>query len=60
VTDLFKKAGIKYQIKIAKAADIKKAIISTAKENSCDAIVTGTMHKKVFQAYSPKAYPIIW
>ena len=46
VTDLFKKAGLKSQLEIVESTDIKSAIISFAKKNSCDAIVTGTIPRK--------------
>jgi len=46
VTDLFKKAGLKSQLEIVESTDIKSAVISFAKKNSCDAIVTGTIPRK--------------
>jgi len=46
VTDLFKKAGLKSQLEIVESTDTKNAIISFAKKNSCDAIVTGTIPRK--------------
>jgi len=46
VTDLFKKAGLKSQLEMVESTDIKSAIISFAKKNSCDAIVTGTIPRK--------------
>lgn len=46
VVDLFKKAGLKSQLEIVESTDIKNAIISFAKKNSCNVIVTGTIPKK--------------
>jgi nucleotide-binding universal stress UspA family protein len=46
VTNLFKKAGLKSQLEIIESTDIKNAIISFAKKNSCDVIVTGTIPRK--------------
>lgn len=46
VTDLFNKAGVKSRLEIVESPDIGRAIISFAKKNSCDAIVTGTIPKK--------------
>lgn len=46
VVDLFKKAGLKSQLELVESRDVKKAIISFAKKNSCDAIVTGTIPKR--------------
>jgi nucleotide-binding universal stress UspA family protein len=46
VVDLFKKAGLKSQLELVESRDVKKAIISFAKKNSCDVIVTGTIPKK--------------
>ena len=46
VMDLFKKAGLKGRLEIVESTDIKGAIVSFAKKNSCDAIVTGTIPRK--------------
>ena len=46
VIDLFKKAGLKSQLEIVESTDIKNAIISFSKKNSCDVIVTGTIPRK--------------
>ena len=46
VTDLFKRAGVKSRLEIVESTDVKKAIISFAKKNSCDVIVTGTIPRK--------------
>jgi len=46
VTELFKKAGLKSQLEIVESTDIKNAIISFSKKNSCDVIVTGTIPRK--------------
>ena len=46
VTDLFKKVGLKSQLEIVESTDVKNAIISFAKKNSCDVIVTGTIPRK--------------
>jgi nucleotide-binding universal stress UspA family protein len=46
VVDLFKKAGLKCQLEIIESTDVKRAIISFAKKNSCDVIVTGTIPRE--------------
>lgn len=46
VIDAFEKNGLKSQLEIIESTDIGKAIVSFAKKNSCDVIVTGTIPKK--------------
>ncbi|MFH1821618.1 MAG: universal stress protein [Methanobacteriota archaeon] len=42
----FEKKGLKCQLEILESTDVGKAIISFAKNNSCDVIVTGTIPRK--------------
>ena len=46
VLESLKKAGLKSQMEILESTDVGKAIISFAKEISCDVIVTGTIPRK--------------
>jgi K+-sensing histidine kinase KdpD len=46
ITDIFKKAGIKCDLDIVESTDVKNAIISFAKKNSSDVIVTGVIPRK--------------
>ena len=46
VIDLFKKTGLKCSLKVVESTDVKRAIISFAKKNSCDVIVTGVIPRK--------------
>jgi len=46
IIDLFKKNGLKCSLKVVESTDVKRAIISFAKKNSCDAIVTGVIPRK--------------
>jgi len=46
IIDLFKKAELKCSLKVIESTDIKRAIISAAKKNSCDVIVIGTILRK--------------
>lgn len=46
VVDSFKEAGMDGRLEIVESTDVKKAIISFSKKNSCDVIVTGTIPKK--------------
>lgn len=51
VTDSFGRAGLKSKLEIVESADIKKAMISFAKKNSCDIIVMGTIPRKGLLGY---------
>lgn len=51
VVDLFKKVGVKSQLEIVESTDVKNAIVSFAKKNSSDVIVTGTIPKKGLLGY---------
>jgi len=46
IIDLFKKARLKCNLEIIESTDVKRAIISFAKKNSCDVIVTGVIPRK--------------
>jgi len=46
VIDLFKKAGLKSRLEMVESTDIKKAIVSFVKKNSCDVMVIGTLPRK--------------
>jgi len=46
IIDLFKKAGLESRLEIVESTDVKKAIISFAKKNSCDVMVTGTIPRE--------------
>lgn len=46
IIDLFKKARLKCSLEIIESTDVKRAIISFAKKNSCDVIVTGVIPRK--------------
>ena len=46
ITDVFKKAGIKCDLDIVESTDVKNAIISYAKKNSSDVVVTGVIPRK--------------
>lgn len=46
VTDLFKKAGVRSRLELVESTDVKKAIVTFAKEKSCDVVVTGTIPRK--------------
>jgi nucleotide-binding universal stress UspA family protein len=46
ILDFFKKAGIKSDLNIVESTDVKNAIISTAKKNSSEVIVTGVIPRK--------------
>jgi nucleotide-binding universal stress UspA family protein len=50
-TNLFKKAKVKSKLELVESANIKSAIISFAKKNSCDVIVTGTIPRKGLAGY---------
>jgi len=49
--ELFKKEGITSRLEIVESADVKEAIISTAKKHACDVIVTGTIPRKGLLGY---------
>jgi len=51
VIDLFKKAGLKSRLEVVESTDTKKAIVSFAKKNSSDVIVTGTIPRKGLLGY---------
>ena len=51
VTELFKKAGLKSKLELVESMDVKSAIISFAKKNSNDVIVTGTIPRKGLLGY---------
>lgn len=46
VIDAFEKKGLKSQLEIIESTDVGRAIVSFAKKNSCDVIVTGTIPKR--------------
>lgn len=46
VIDSFKKEGLESRLEIVESTDVKEAIISFTKKNSCDVIVTGTIPRK--------------
>ena len=46
VVDSFRTEGLESQLEVVESTDVKKAIISFAKKNSCDVIVTGVIPKK--------------
>jgi nucleotide-binding universal stress UspA family protein len=46
VIDAFERAGLKSQLEIIESTDVGKAIVSFAKKNACDVIVTGTIPRK--------------
>ena len=46
ITEIFKKSGIKCDLDIVESTDVKNAIISFAKKNSSDVIVTGVIPRK--------------
>lgn len=46
VIDAFERNGLKSQLEIIESTDVGRAIVSFAKKNSCDVIVTGTIPKK--------------
>jgi nucleotide-binding universal stress UspA family protein len=46
ITEIFKKSGIKCDLDIVESTDVKNAIISFAKKNSTDVIVTGVIPRK--------------
>jgi nucleotide-binding universal stress UspA family protein len=51
VTDIFKKSGIKCDLDMVESTDVKNAIISFAKKNSTDVIVTGVIPRKGLLGY---------
>ncbi|MGC8817459.1 MAG: universal stress protein [Candidatus Hadarchaeum sp.] len=46
VIEAFERKGLKSQLEIIESTDVGRAIVSFAKKNSCDVIVTGTIPKK--------------
>jgi len=46
IIELFKKTGLKCDLNVVESTDVKRAIISFAKKNSCDVIVTGVIPRK--------------
>jgi nucleotide-binding universal stress UspA family protein len=51
ILDLFKKSGIKCNLDIVESTDVKTAIISYAKKNYSDVIVTGVIPRKGLLGY---------
>jgi nucleotide-binding universal stress UspA family protein len=51
VMSLLKKAGLKSKLEIVESTDVKKAIVSFAKEKSSEVIVIGTIPRKGLLGY---------